>query len=489
MAKAGTSTRREFLGRGIAGLGAAVAVNEFILPARAGTVRAGALHSGPAGAAPGPAAAPAGRGGSEKLLRPREDHPAPATFDRLDEAWYRGAIGRLQERLRKDRIDAVLLSDRWNIIYFTGLFHSTTERPFAIFIPAQGTEFTWFAPGLDRDLVTSWWIRDQEFYFDFKHARGGFPNEGRVREGDAVDLTRWMWEGIRKRGYAEKIVGVDKTYDAKTRATVADVAPKATIKKVSEICTRLRMVKTPEEVALTQRAMNYWSRIHAFARDRILERGTDAVDYELAHETMTYGARLIMNDIERDGRPHSAVGIRVGVGVRTGAGTAFPHPNQFHYNRIQSGDALQVAGVVQIGGYGGELYRGYQMHPWDAHREKVWDVHTECCRILLRESRAGVACSHVAKAVHDYQVKMGMQEYIYHRPAHGEGMEGHQPPYIALGDFTTLAEGMMFSNEPGLYDPKNGFGYNHSDNVLVTANGGVPMGSVPLSKEWCFLKL
>jgi Xaa-Pro aminopeptidase len=160
-----------------------------------------------------------------------------------------------------------------------------------------------------------------------------------------------------------------------------------------------------------------------------------------------------------------------------------------HYNRVKRGDALQVAGVVTIGGYGGELYRAYQLAPWDAHREKVWEAHNQSCLIQQEQMVTGTACSHVARAVHDYQVKAGMQKYIYHRPGHGQGMEGHQPPYLALGDFTTLESGMTFSNEPGLYDADNGFGYNHSDCVLVTPKGGIPMGSVPMSKEWCFLKI
>jgi len=42
------------------------------------------------------------------------------------------------------------------------------------------------------------------------------------------------------------------------------------------------------------------------------------------------------------------------------------------------------------------------------------------------------------------------------RPAHGAGMDGHQQPYLSLGDATVLAEGMMFSNEPGLDDPAGG---------------------------------
>ena len=69
--------------------------------------------------------------------------------------------------------------------------------------------------------------------------------------------------------------------------------------------------------------------------------------------------------------------------------------------------------------------------------------------IQARESKAGVQCQDVARAVHQFQVDNGMAPYIFHRPAHGQGIEGHQPPYIALGDETVLQTGMMFDREPG----------------------------------------
>ena len=64
------------------------------------------------------------------------------------------------------------------------------------------------------------------------------------------------------------------------------------------------------------------------------------------------------------------------------------------------------------------------------------------------------------------------------------------PPYIALGDTTIIEEGITFSMEPGLFNKEGGYGYNPSDNVLVTKDKGVAMGSVPnLTKEWSVLKL
>jgi Xaa-Pro aminopeptidase len=452
----------------------------------------GAVLAGPPAGGRSPGAwekAAAGNGGSAALLRPDPARPEPALVDRLDVAWHRAAVRRLQARLREAGIDGVLLSDRWNVIYFSGLWFTSTERPFALFVPAQGTDLVWFHPGLDRDLVATWWIPEKEAYFDFLHGEGAFPDRGKVQMGATVDLTRWMLKGLRRRGQAGKTLGVDGPITTDLAGAAADVLPDTRLKKAGDLCERMRMVKTAEEIALTQRAMDYFSRIHAFARDYILERGTEATDFEVQTAAIQYGVDLIMRDIKRDGRPHTAVGIQVDLGVRTGTGTAYPHPNQFHHNRIKKGDALQVAGVVKVGGYGGELYRAYQIAPHDAFREKVWEVHTESCRIQREASAAGVTCSYVARQVHLHQVRNGMANYIYHRPAHGEGSEGHQPPYIALGDHTMLEAGMTFSNEPGLYVPDQGFGYNHSDNVLVTEERGVGMGSVPWTREWCFLRL
>jgi Xaa-Pro dipeptidase len=304
-----------------------------------------------------------------------------------------------------------------------------------------------------------------------------------------VDLFVWLLEGLKKRGFADKVIGIDTELPPSKLQKAKNTLPQARFEDISDICLKMRMVKTPEEIALTQRAMNYFSRIHAFARDYILAKGTDATDFEVGEAAREYGTNLIMQDIKRDGRPHTAVGIAVNVSCRTGVATAYPHPNQFFHKKIERGDALQVSGVVRIGGYGGELYRYYQIAPWDAHREKLWEVVTECVHIQERESKAGRTCAEVAAKIHQYQVKMGVAKYIYHRPAHGEGMEGHQAPWLALGDPTVLEEGMMFSVEPGLYDPEKGFGYNPSDNLLVTKKKGLLMSLVPYTKEWMFLKL
>ncbi|MFQ5928768.1 MAG: M24 family metallopeptidase [Acidobacteriota bacterium] len=428
-------------------------------------------------------------GQSSSLLQADPLHPAAAQFDRLPLQWHKRRAKTLREKCGEKDCAAVLLQDRWNIIYYTGLFHTTTERPFWVLLPISEEAIFWYSPGLDRDLVDSWWSTDNEYYFDYLHSRKAYPNRGKVEQEETLDLWEWMLRGLKERGFANQVIGVDKELSSQQRRAAQTLLPQAAFRDISQICVDMRMVKTDEEIALTQRAYDYFSKIHAFARDYILQHGTDATDFDVSHAATEYATDLILADIQHDGKPHSAVGIEIGIGCRTGAGTAYPHPNQFFYKKIERGDALQVAGVIKIGGCGGECYRYYQILPSTARRDQVWQTVTDTALLLREQCYHGNTCSQVAYRIHKLQVERGMERLIYHRPGHGEGMEGHQPPWLALGDYTMLRKGMTFSVEPGLYDPENGFGYNPSDNCLVWDKRGIFQSSVPWTKQWMYLKL
>src|SRR6266436_4330776 len=98
-------SRREFL----AATGAAVTVS---------TVSSAAIPLGAGAAAAGEKSA--------RLFLPNDDL-RPATFDRLPLEWHKQRAKKLRENLAEDGYEGILLTDRWNIIYFTGLWHTTTE--------------------------------------------------------------------------------------------------------------------------------------------------------------------------------------------------------------------------------------------------------------------------------------------------------------------------------------------------------------------------
>jgi Xaa-Pro dipeptidase len=440
------------------------------------------------------AALPAG--GSEKLLvpNPLQPEPAPLGFDRLPLPWYKDRVRRLKEITSARGLDAILFHDDADIVYFSGCFRSSGERPTWTLIPVKEDDaIYWFSPGLDRDLITSWWCTENEYYFCYPHAEGGFPNRGALAKGRRVDLFVWMLQGLKKRGWAGKTIGTDWPLDADQLKAAEAILPGSRFVNIGPECLKMRIIKTPEEIALTQRAYRYFDKIHAFSRDYLLERGLQATDFELGQALQAYGIRLMMRDVKHDGTPHKAVGIDVTSNyVRAGAATAYPHPNQFFYHQIKRGEPVYVNTDIKLGGYGGEGYRNYLLAPWTAGQEKMWEVVADCVRIMVEEAKPGRTCADVAYAVHRHQIDQGMQDFIYHRPGHGQGQagdSGHQPPFLSLGDETPIEEGMMFSVEPGLFDSKNGIGINPSDNLLVTKKGAVLLSRVPYSKEWSFLKI
>jgi Xaa-Pro aminopeptidase len=289
-------------------------------------------------------------------------------------------------------------------------------------------------------------------------------------------------------------IGVDGEFYPSELAKAKKILPGVEFVDVSDILMDMRQVKTPEELALWRRAYQYFDRAHAFARDYILTHGTDITDYEVKHATELWVNDLLYRDLDlAGGAVHHGVASRLRIAVRAGPVTAVPHPNQPYYQRIGHGMALQVAGIATVGGYGHECYRPYIIADgegaFDAHMRKLWAVSRDCCDLQRDYSVEGVTCSSVAYRIHKYQVEQGVQDYIYHRPAHGAGPEGHQSPYLALGDYTMMRKGMCFSEEPGLYDPARGCGFNWSDTVVVGEQSGWRMSRVPYTEEWCWIRL
>ena len=116
---------------------------------------------------------------------------APNLPDRLPADWYRRKIAQVQKEMAKRNLDALVLMRAVNVIYTTGYFHLSTERPLAVLIPKSG-EPTLFIPALESDQVKLWWVRDYESYFDYP---------------GPVSRVRWIFERVASRGFAKSRIG------------------------------------------------------------------------------------------------------------------------------------------------------------------------------------------------------------------------------------------------------------------------------------------
>lgn len=420
--------------------------------------------------------------------------PPPATYDMLPRTWHERQMRRLFEKAGERDVTAILLRDPNNVTHYTGYTFSPTERPQAVFMNKDDTAPWYLYPVVDSELVRLAWFGGGRMYFDFPHADGGFPNEGKVVTGPAVDLLEFMLEGIRDKGIQGGKIGTDGEFYPSEMATLRKILPNIEALDIHDLIRDMRSVKTPEELALWSRAFVYSDRAQAFARDYLLTYGTDVTDLEIKTATQLWLQDDLYSDLDlAGGLPNHGVGAIGEIDIRAGRLNAYPHPNQPYYSRVMRGQPLQVVCYVFVGACGGENYRMYQIADdagrFDAHGTKLWDVSRHCCDIQLEMQKAGAVCGDIAYAIHKFQVEQGMQRYIFHRPGHGQSAEGHSAPYIALGDRTTLERNTIFSEEPGLYDPDSGVGYNWSDNIVTGVKSGYRMSFTPYTRDWLFVRI
>lgn len=443
--------------------------------------------------------APTGRGRSLRLIPAKayggaDQPPAPAEATALTRAWHQGRMRALFDALAPQGVDSVLLRNVNNAAYFIGYWVFPSERPHAA-LKNRDDEAPWiFHPQSYAEILSTAWRDGGKSYFDFPHADGGFPNEGAVRAGPSVDLFQFLLDGIREKGVQGGKLGIDgELYPSELRKLAATF-PNLEIVNIAPAIRDLRIVKTPEELALYSRSYIYNDRAQAFIRDYLLTYGSDVTDLELESATQLWLSDVLYTELNLGGgEVNLGAATRASVRVRTGRANGSPHPNQPYFTRFGPNQAIQATSVVKINGCGGENYRTFltakRDGSFDPHAAKLWDASLRSCDIQVELQAAGVRANEIARAVHQYQVDEGLARYIYHRPSHGLAFEGHFAPFIALGDETPLPLNSALSQEPGLYDPETGFGFNWSDTVVTGQSRGYRLSATPYSREWSFVRL
>jgi Xaa-Pro dipeptidase len=161
---------------------------------------------------------------------------SPNLFDRLPPDWYRRKIGQVQEAMASRKLDALVLLNSHNVIYTTGYFHLSTERPLAVLIPKSGDP-TLFVPGLETDQVKLWWVKDFESYFDFP---------------GPVNRVRWIFERVAGRGLGSARIGIEEATPSRMREIKLG-APNAEIVESGDLIEHMRWIKDDDELNIMRR--------------------------------------------------------------------------------------------------------------------------------------------------------------------------------------------------------------------------------------------
>ena len=395
--------------------------------------------------------------GNVKKLRLSAVLPPAGEHDRLQPDWYRRKIRQVQDRMKEHKLDAMVLLNATNVIYTTGYFHLPTERPLAALIPASGDPAL-FVPGLEEDQVKLWWVKDYESYFDYP---------------GPVNRVQWIFQRVAKRGLGGGRIGVEEPSPSRLKH-ITEGAPKARVVDASEIIEQLRWIKDEDEINLMRRAMYFADFTVKAGREFVQQNGTVTED-----QILKASADAVADKMSKELTDVVGIGIDAPFGglVPFGKRSAFPHamPSK---DRLKSGDALILSFGAQLGGYNVECERSFCVGKPNDYAKRMFDAMLAAHDTAAENLKAGAVAEEVDKQSLEQIRKAGFGKFLKHRTGHGIGLEAHESPWIAEGDKTVLKEGMMFSCEPGVYDPDWG-GFRHSDTVVVRKDKGEIINGYP----------
>jgi Xaa-Pro aminopeptidase len=165
--------------------------------------------------------------------------------------------------------------------------------------------------------------------------------------------------------------------------------------------------------------------------------------------------------------------------VATGARSALVHANPSR--RRLHGVTVIDWGVI-YGGYCSDSTRTLAFGKVPARLEKAHRLVLEAQERALEKVRPGVKARDVDSAARKVIEKAGYGDAFGHGLGHGVGLEVHERPHVSPASRDILEEGMVFTNEPGIYLPGIG-GVRVEDMVLVTSTGPEVLTTLPRSLD------
>ena len=158
--------------------------------------------------------------------------------------------------------------------------------------------------------------------------------------------------------------------------------------------------------------------------------------------------------------------------VAFGAHAAVPH-HETGERKLKFGDEILIDFGCKVDGYCSDITRTFLFGDDKKHDEfkKAYRAVLEAHEAVKAELKAGMTGKQADAIARDLLEKYGYAKYFTHSLGHGIGLNIHEFPSLSTRSETRLENGMVFSDEPGVYLAGE-FGIRIEDTVTLE-NGKV----------------
>jgi len=317
--------------------------------------------------------------------------------------------------LNKSNYDAIFIAGGTNLLYFTGINGSYSDRISGLLLDNSG-KIKYICPKFEADRIKELLPKNSNIFTWEEH------------ESPAQLLKKLLNSKIKK-------IVIDHDIPFWQLEVLQEAMPNITFCCGTQLINSCRAIKSPAELALikasNQITIEVFSEVFNNLKEGIKNTEVSTMTTELFKTKNISGSAFIL----------------------FGEAAAYPHGTKYP-QILKKGEIVLIDGGCRIEGYFSDITRSVIFGEPTKRQLKIWKAVADAQLEVMKFAKSGVACSKLDEIARKVIEKHGFGKgyaLFSHRLGHGIGLNGHEFPYLVQGNNLPLQAGMTFSNEPGIY--------------------------------------
>jgi len=350
---------------------------------------------------------------------------------------YQQRLEKLKARMRRQKIDAMLISRPENRRYLSGYKapdHGINETSGLIFVSTRGkarllTDFRYQLQG------------QQETSLDVVLYSRGIP----------ALLNELISEHQVKRFSFESHYTL---HSFSLKLTELAEKHKFQLVPLTDVVEKLRIIKSEPEIELMKRSTALNESVFQFIHERLTP--------EMSEIETASAIESRMRQVGADGPSFNSI-------VASGENGALPHAVPTD-KVIGKNSAVTIDMGLVVNGYCSDMTRNIVVGEADKDYLRIHRIVRKAQLAGIAAVKPGVLMKDVDRAARTIIADSGNGKYFGHSLGHGVGLAVHEAPTVSFKSRQKLKPGMVITIEPGIYIP--GWGGIRLENMVVVTDDG-----------------
>ncbi|MGG8497659.1 M24 family metallopeptidase [Tenacibaculum sp. TC6] len=383
-----------------------------------------------------------GIGGSTAAKELAKITPKISDIQPIQKEEFEQRIQKAVHLLNTHNAQAMYLHAGTNLFYFTGTKWNSSERMVGAILYANGS-LEYIAPKFEEGTILDFMLI-----------------EGNVCCWEEHESPYELFISLlNEKGITSGTILIDEATPFFVTNGIGLLSQQYDFKDAKTVTAACRMIKSDNEIAIIQRAMDITLEVQKAAA-KILYVGISTQEVtDFIHEA------------------HKRYGIPSGSYfciVLFGVDSSFPHGVKTP-KKLEENEVVLIDTGCKLYDYISDITRTYVFGTPTEKQRSIWNIEKETQQAAFNAVQPGALCKNVDNASRNVLEKHHLgPDYklpgLPHRTGHGIGLDIHEWPYMVSNETTVLKPGMCFSNEPMICVPDE-FGIRHEDHIYITETG------------------